>query len=68
MFRALPPRYFGLARRLSENRPGLRVIFTSGYTSAELERHGGGQMESNSLEKPFEPSQLDGLVSRALAS
>jgi two-component system, cell cycle sensor histidine kinase and response regulator CckA len=47
-----------LAEHLIEMRPGLRVLYISGYTSEITGRHGlleGGQ---SFLEKPFSPAQL----------
>jgi CheY-like chemotaxis protein len=47
-----------LARRIQEQRPGLKVIFTSGY-SADLANLDVGAVEGlNFLQKPFSPAQL----------
>jgi two-component system cell cycle sensor histidine kinase/response regulator CckA len=45
-----------LARRLSELRPDLRVVFMSGYTANTLGQQGVN--EQDVLEKPFSPSVL----------
>ncbi len=47
-----------LARRLAEARPGLRVLYMSGYTDSVLFRHGVEQDAINYLWKPFKPLEL----------
>jgi CheY-like chemotaxis protein len=50
-----------LARRLRLMKPSLRVLFTSGYTADEIQRHGPLDAGTGFLEKPFTP---DALVSK----
>lgn len=55
-----------LAQTLTSVQPGLRVLFTSGYTSDQALRR---QVESEGgelLKKPFAPQELDRAVRRAL--
>jgi two-component system, cell cycle sensor histidine kinase and response regulator CckA len=47
-----------LAQRLSEARPGLPVIFMSGYTDDDLVRRGLLETGIPYLEKPFSPEDL----------
>jgi CheY-like chemotaxis protein len=47
-----------LARRLRENRPGLPVLFMSGYTDDEVMRRGLLESGATFLEKPFSPELL----------
>ncbi|HEY8196765.1 MAG TPA: response regulator [Gemmatimonadales bacterium] len=56
-----------LARRLSELRPGLPVIFMSGYTDDDLTRRGLLAAGTPYLEKPFSPEAL-GRMLRAVLS
>jgi len=42
-----------LAQRLGEQRPGLRVLFISGYTDDAVVRHGVRERGSAFLQKPF---------------
>jgi CheY-like chemotaxis protein len=55
-----------LAERLCTERPGLRVLFMSGYPPKQVgidpTRSGHGF-----IEKPFAPAELNALVSRTLA-
>jgi signal transduction histidine kinase/ActR/RegA family two-component response regulator len=44
---------FELARQVRECRPGMRVLFTSGYTGRVLEDRGVLDGESHFIEKPF---------------
>ena len=62
------PRVSGgeLARRVAELRPGVPVLFMSGYTGDELAKHGMRDV-SRLLEKPFTPEALLESVRRALA-
>jgi len=57
-----------LARKLQGDRPGLRVVFTSGY-SAEIAGR-GIQLEhgENFVQKPYAPDQLLGLIRQCLDS
>ena len=47
-----------LAQRLCEARPGLRVIFMSGYTADTMLRQGIADTGSAFLQKPFTAQQL----------
>jgi two-component system, cell cycle sensor histidine kinase and response regulator CckA len=54
------PRMSGvdLARRLQGTRPGLPVLFISGYTGDALDRGGGIPKDAEVLRKPFTPGAL----------
>ncbi len=47
-----------LAVRLSETLPGLKVLFTSGYTDDEVFREGITEIGTNFIQKPFAPDEL----------
>jgi PAS domain S-box-containing protein len=47
-----------LARRLLETRPGLRVLFISGYSDEAIVRHGVLDPGTAFLQKPFTPAAL----------
>jgi CheY-like chemotaxis protein len=47
-----------LARRLEAERPGLKVLFVSGYTADELVKNGVLDRKTALMEKPFRPSDL----------
>ena len=47
-----------LAEILTEERPGLRVLFMSGYTDDALGPHGVLRPGVNYLQKPFSPDLL----------
>jgi len=47
-----------LAERLSEMRPGLKMLFVSGYTDDAVVRHGILEADVAFLQKPFTPSAL----------
>jgi CheY-like chemotaxis protein len=47
-----------LAERLTAARPGLRVLFVSGYTDDAVVRQGIQHEEVNFLQKPFSPAAL----------
>ena len=49
-----------LARRAGEEVPGLRVLFTTGYTTGPAPR-------GHLLKKPYRPQQLAGAIAAALA-
>jgi two-component system cell cycle sensor histidine kinase/response regulator CckA len=53
-------------RRLRERRPGLKVVFMSGYTDDEVLRRGVVLSEVAFVEKPFEPAQLARVVRETL--
>lgn len=47
-----------LAEELAGLRPGIRILFLSGYTNDAVIRHGVLQLEMAFLQKPFTPSAL----------
>jgi DNA-binding response OmpR family regulator len=47
-----------LARRLADARPGLRVIYMSGYTEDTITRHGILEPGLVYVQKPFSPEAL----------
>ncbi len=57
-----------LADRVTESRPGTRILFMSGYTSDVIARH--GMLESNVelIEKPFTARELAQRVRRLLGT
>ena len=55
-----------LARRLALQRPGLPVLFVSGYTDNVLADHGLSAMETALLDKPFTPASLTRAVAALL--
>jgi two-component system, cell cycle sensor histidine kinase and response regulator CckA len=55
-----------LAQRLSDLRPGLPIIFMSGYTDDDLTRRGLLERGIPFLEKPFSPQDLTRLVQDVL--
>jgi CheY-like chemotaxis protein len=54
-----------LAERLTAARPGLRVLFTSGYTDDDVWRSDGGA--TTFIGKPFTPASLRAKVAELLA-
>ena len=56
-----------LARQLLERRPGLRVIYMSGYAGDEISRHGPFPPDASFLHKPFTSEALYTVVRAALA-
>lgn len=56
-----------LAERLSERRPGLRVLLISGYTDRAIVEHGGLSRDATFLQKPFSASALGEAVRDLLA-
>jgi len=57
-----------LAARLTRQRPGLRVLFMSGYAGDELGVHGVLDRTVELLQKPFTAQELASRVQNALAS
>jgi signal transduction histidine kinase/ActR/RegA family two-component response regulator len=55
-----------LARRLTAKRPGMRVLYMSGYTDSVLLGTGLLRGETHLLNKPFTPTDLAGAVREAL--
>jgi two-component system, cell cycle sensor histidine kinase and response regulator CckA len=56
-----------LAERLTRGRPGLRVLYTSGYGEDVIARHGVLEPGVLLLQKPYPLTKLAGLVRTALA-
>jgi two-component system, cell cycle sensor histidine kinase and response regulator CckA len=56
-----------LAERLTKGRPGLRVLYTSGYGEDVIARHGVLEPGVLLLQKPYALPKLAGLVRTALA-
>jgi CheY-like chemotaxis protein len=57
-----------LADRLVEERPGLKVLYTSGYTADVIALHGSLEPGMEYLPKPFGAAQLSAKVREVLAS
>ncbi len=55
-----------LSERLVERRPGLKVLFMSGYADDAVFRHGVIAEDLQSIQKPFTPSALAGKVRTVL--
>ena len=47
-----------VAERLTASRPGLKVVFVSGYTDDAVVRHGVRHAEVAFVQKPFSPALL----------
>ena len=57
-----------LADQIAEQRPGIPVLFTSGYTDGEIERRGLLKPGAAFLQKPFTPDALIRAVQRVLGA
>jgi DNA-binding response OmpR family regulator len=57
-----------LARRLRQERPGLRILFMTGYSTEAVATHGVIAPGTTLLQKPFTVDELVGRVREALAS
>ncbi|HLE85977.1 MAG TPA: response regulator, partial [Thermoanaerobaculia bacterium] len=55
-----------LARGLARDRPGLAVLYISGYTESALTQRGVLQEGHRLLRKPFTPDELVAAVAEAL--
>ena len=55
-----------LAERLRATRPGLDVLFISGYTDDTVVRLGVSEAEVNFVQKPFSPAELARQVRKVL--
>jgi CheY-like chemotaxis protein len=47
-----------LADRLKERRPGIKVLFMSGYTDDTVVHHGVERRDAEFIQKPFSPEEL----------
>jgi len=47
-----------LAKRMTDKRPGLPVLYVSGYTGAAKEKLAAISQSTNFLTKPFKPDEL----------
>jgi two-component system, cell cycle sensor histidine kinase and response regulator CckA len=57
-----------LADRLAKLRPGIPVLFTSGYTDGEIVRRGLLEPGTAFVQKPFDPDAIVRLVRERLDS
>lgn len=62
------PRLSGrsLAQQLTAVRPGIQVLYMSGYTDTAMLRHGVLEEDMSFLHKPFRPAELAGMVREVL--
>jgi CheY-like chemotaxis protein len=56
-----------LARRAVQRRPGLAVVFMSGYTDEDLDRRDLAGLRTHVLRKPFNSRQLLARLNEMLA-
>ena len=57
-----------LANRLEKLRPGIKVLFMSGYTDNAVMHHGVLEKSAEFIQKPFSPEELAGKVRAVLGS
>jgi len=57
-----------LADRIGKRRPGIKVLFMSGYTNDSIQHHGVLQQGADFIQKPFSPDQLAIKVREMLAA
>jgi two-component system, cell cycle sensor histidine kinase and response regulator CckA len=55
-----------LAQQVMRDRPGIKVIFMSGYTDDFIVREGLIEADTNFIQKPFAPSALNRLIRATL--
>ena len=55
-----------VADRLQSQRPGMKVLFMSGYTDNGIVQNGLLEAETDFLQKPFSPEQLARKVQEVL--
>ncbi len=55
-----------LAGQLRQRRPGIPILFMSGYTGSEALRRGGDERDVALLEKPFSPQSLTARIRQLL--
>jgi len=56
-----------LARKLAERRPGLPVLFISGYAASWHVHRSDAGTRTSYLEKPFSPDELRDAIERLLS-
>jgi FixJ family two-component response regulator len=56
-----------LADQLQRSKPGLKVLFTSGYTENAIIHHGRLDSGVQLLAKPYRKSDMAGMIRKALA-
>jgi FixJ family two-component response regulator len=56
-----------LANELQKSKPGLKVLFTSGYTENAIIHHGRLDSGVLLLAKPYRKSDMAGMIRKALA-
>jgi PAS domain S-box-containing protein len=59
---------FDLAQHIAKIRPALKVLFTSGFPTAELEQRGVSIHGNKLLRKPYRLAELHKAIQRALAA
>ena len=47
-----------VAERLAALKPGIKIVFTSGYTDDAVVRHGILETETHFLQKPYTPAAV----------
>jgi YesN/AraC family two-component response regulator len=55
-----------IAERLQESRPGVRVLYMSGYTDDTIIRRGVVEHQHGLLQKPFTAEELERKVAKTL--
>jgi two-component SAPR family response regulator len=55
-----------LARKIHEQKPSVKVIFTSGYSADFTESNFGLKERANFLPKPYEPQKLVKMIRECL--
>ena len=59
---------YQIAERLRESRPGMKVLYASGYPEAVIEHHRGLDRDVEVMRKPFAPEELAAKVRQVLQS
>jgi DNA-binding NarL/FixJ family response regulator len=57
-----------VAEKLMESMPGLRVLFTSGYPSDTIVRHGIAEARTAFIQKPYLPDEVGRKLREMLTS
>lgn len=55
-----------LYRKLNETKPGLKVLYMSGYAEEAIAHHGVLDRNTNFIQKPFRPADLTGMIRKVL--